>query len=91
MYREYRRLVHQLISPFGSSSFSFSQLCAPHRLVGFKQPVRDLWVTNMYLILKKIDFSVILSESDLPWNLNGSHRSGYKRKSGNWESPAFKD
>ena len=91
MYREYRNLVHKLVAPFGSSSFSFSQLCAPHKLVGFKQPVRDLWVTNMFLILKEIDFRVILSESDLPWNLDGSFRPGYKRKSGNWESPTFQD
>ena len=91
MYREFRRLAHQLVSPFGTSSWSYSQLCAPHHLVGFKQPLRDPWVVNMYLILKEVDFTVLLSEENLPWNLDGSYRVGYKRKSGNWDSPVFQD
>ena len=91
MYREFRRLAHQLISPFGSSSWSYTQLCAPHRQIGFKQPLRDPWVTNMYLILKDIDFSVYNTEADLPWNLDGSYRLGGFKMSRRWDSPSFLD
>jgi hypothetical protein len=93
LYREFTSIASKIITPFHGTAWPYSQLCAPKRLVGFKQPLRDLWVINMVAILKTQDFSRITSEDALPWRLNGEYRAGTRPQlmSSNWESPRFSD
>ena len=88
--REYRTVMHRAISPFRGTAWPYAQLCAPTKMIGFKQPLRDPWVHNMVVILKDFDFGPIASEGDLPWKLDGSGR-GRAFRSSNWDSPRFKD
>jgi hypothetical protein len=88
--REYRSIMHRMISPFNGTAWPYSQLCAPTACVGFRQPLRDPWAHGTSLLLKGYDFSEIRSEADLPWNLDGSFRAGDKVTS-NWDSPVFSD
>ena len=82
--------MHRAITPFMGSAWPFSQLCAPASSFGFKQPLRDPWVFNVVVLLRRIDFSLISSELDLPWNLDGSLRGNNKKiNSSNWDSPIF--
>ena len=90
VYREYRAIMHRAITPFGGSAWPYSQLCAPHASVGFRQPLRDPWVFNVLISLRRADFDKISSELDLPWNLDGSFRDAASR-SCNWDSPLFSD
>ena len=90
VYREYRSIMHRAITPFGGSAWPYAQLCAPFTSIGFRQPLRDPWVFNIQVSMRKIDFNMISSESDLPWNLDGSFRDR-ERKSSNWLSPLFRD
>jgi hypothetical protein len=90
VYREYRSIMHRSITPFRGSGWPYSQLCAPTSHFGFKQPLRDPWVFNMLVFLRKVNFNLISSELDLPWNLDGSHRDNDKNTtSSNWDSPIF--
>ena len=93
LYREFISLATKLITPFNGSAWPYSQLCAPKHTVGFKQPLKDLWVINMSLVLKSLDFSTITTEDSLPWLLNGDFRAGSKSqlRSCNWDSPRFVD
>ena len=86
--RVYRSMMRRAIAPFAGTAWPYSQLCAPTKLVGFKQPLRDPWAHNVYIILKNFDFSIISSEADLPWNLEGSLRRRDRRAT-NWDSPVF--
>ncbi len=88
--REYRSVMRRAISPFGGTAWPYSQLCAPTACGGFRQPLRDPWSHGVSLILKNFDFSIIITENDLPWNLDGSFRAGLKRTC-NWDSPVFSD
>ena len=82
--------MHRAITPFRGSAWPYSQLCAPASSFGFKQPLRDPWVFNIVVSLRRIDFSLISSELDLPWNLDGSRRGKNKKiNSSNWDSPIF--
>jgi len=90
IYREYRSIMHRAITPFSGSAWPYAQLCAPSSSIGFRQPLRDPWVFNILITLRKIDFNAISSEIDLPWNLDGSFRDTNK-KSSNWNSPLFSD
>ena len=90
IYREYRSIMHRAITPFGGSAWPYSQLCAPFSSIGFRQPLRDPWVFNVLISLRKVDFSKLTCEQDLPWNLDGSFRDS-RRKSSNWSSPMFSD
>jgi hypothetical protein len=87
--RTYRSVMRRAIAPYAGSAWSYSQLCAPSDLLGFKQPLRDPWVHNATMLLKNFDFSNITRESDLPWDLDGSLR-GRLRRATNWDSPVFK-
>ena len=90
VYRDYRSIMHRAITPFRGSAWPYSQLCAPASSFGFKQPLRDPWVFNIVVSLRRIDFSLISSELDLPWNLDGSRRGKNKKiNSSNWDSPIF--
>jgi hypothetical protein len=90
VYREYRSIMHRAITPFGGSAWPYSQLCAPFTSIGFRLPLRDPWVFNVLISLRKVDFNKLTSEQDLPWNLDGSFRDNL-RKSSNWSSPMFSD
>ena len=90
VYREYRGIMHRAITPFRGAAWPYSQLCAPPSFIGFKQPLRDPWVFNIVVSLRRIDFSLIFSELDLPWSLDGSMLGKSKRvNSSNWDSPVF--
>ena len=91
MYRAYRGLVHRMITPFNRSAWPYSQLCAPFHSVGFRQPLRDPWVSNMYAILKEVNFASFSSETDLPWSLDRSRSVRQPNLPCDWESPVFRD
>jgi len=69
-YHKYRMALHAAITPFHRGGWPYSQLVAPFKKGGFKQPLRDPWVNNSSALFKHTDFKSINIEADLPWSLD---------------------
>ena len=87
IYKKFIEAVRRSIIPFGGRGFAYSFLVIPADLMGLRAPLQDLWVLNMYALLKNTCFETIRAE-DLPYNLD-SHN--IKTDGVREDSPRFSD
>ena len=90
IYLEYRAAMHKAITPFNRGGWPYCQLVAPFKKGGFKQPLRDPWVSNAEALLKHVDFPKILAEADLPWCLDGTLRARSDSSAPRYDSPRIR-
>ena len=87
VYKKYIEAIRRSIIPFGGRGFAYSFLIIPAELMGLRAPLQDLWVLNMFALLKNVRFDLIDAD-DLPYNLN-SHN--IKTDGVREDSPRFSD
>ena len=88
VYKLYTRTACLLITPYGGKGWPYSQLVSPAGYVGFKTPLKDLWVENMVSLIMKSNYRNATCHADLPWNISGE-QDGIN---GIWEdSPRVQD
>ena len=87
VYKKYIEAIRRSIIPFGGRGFAYSFLIIPAELMGLRAPLQDLWVLNMFALLKNVRFDLIVAD-DLPYDLN-SHN--IKTDGVREDSPRFSD
>jgi ribonuclease HI len=91
VYQSYTSVMLKMINPWNGSAWPYSQLVAPLRSGGFRQPLVDPWVYGTSMLLRHVDFASITSEALLPWALNMVLPADRSFKSLNYDSPVLSD
>lgn len=63
--KRYRQLARNLLIPFGGKAFSYDLLLHKNAYFGLKQPLRDLWATNVKELTRQKDWRGVHSVNDV--------------------------
>jgi ribonuclease HI len=63
MINQYREACQRVVIPFNGTAFSYNHLCTPQKEMGFKTPLRDLWLQNFATVAAKFEFGNVDKET----------------------------